>query len=86
MALKINMISGILFTASLLVTSNLFAQWGNNPWGGNKKGDPQIKSPTLSTEKPKVTQQQVEQKPKIAEPGTPQAMGDDPWVNRPGGK
>jgi hypothetical protein len=52
----------------------------------DKKDDPQIKSPTLSTVKPKEPLQPVEQKPKIAEPGTPRAMGDDPWVGGAGRK
>ena len=65
-----------------------FAEEPKAIWGTDgsaiKKDDPQIKSPTPSTVKPKETLQPVEQKPKIAEPGMPRALGDDPWVGGPG--
>ena len=65
-----------------------FAEEPKAIWGTEgaaiKKDDPQIKSPTPSTVKSKETLQPVGQKPKIAEPGTPRALGDDPWVGGPG--
>jgi hypothetical protein len=84
------LVSSIVLVTGSLFTNVLFAEEPKAIWGTDgaaiKKDDPQIKSPTLSTVKPKETLQPVEQKPKIAEPGTPRAMGDDPWVGGPGRK
>ena len=82
------LVSWVALLSGSFFLNAAFAEEPKAIWGTDgsaiKKDDPQIKSPTPSTVKPKETLQPVEQKPKIAEPGAPRALGDDPWVGGPG--